>query len=653
MTYEIAPNRFYEAAGHSVMNPYKIELDLPNDLPGNDICFTITNILRQDAAYGRRTIFYFYTYIDYVGTFNLVSRSYQKQWSGDHYVDTLVGTNTVQINANGITGIYSGTVVSDVTDGVFSDVTGTAVVLDALGAADGGLQVATEYFNTPSVPYMDISCYSKNNIVTIEWDNIQGIPAGLYPSSYTMVFNVRDSAHTWVFLASMPYNSDPKKYKFGYTEALNVMTPEARQQAMADHILNVDVSFGITDPDIQQYPHIDIVNGAWFTIDMSDNSVTATDPGEGNTQYPHSNTDPGTNDSYADDDSEHDPQAPGQALSVDNLVSRSYVVTVAELQAFAAFLWTNDLQATMYANQVSPIENLLSLKRLPFDVDVQQSQVEIFLGNVNSHVRGYPTNSGHTQLINQNLKRFKVIHDSFLDYETNITIYLPYCGMQSIPTSLCYEQYKDQNGLPHIQGREFQVTYYYDIIYGTCAAELAVFWTDTQQIKHKEIFAVYNGNCGIDIPVTQSNRANSELGMIKSGGNAAVGILQSFVSGVAGILSGNPGAAVGSVSNMVGTSLREVNNQQTQERHYTTAGGFSSQVASYLSASVVVLYDSPIYTEPTGFAHENGYPTNLFLKMSSLTGYTELDGTIEIEGIACLDEERELLKQALMDGFYL
>lgn len=528
-----------------------------------------------------------------------------------------------------------------------------ATLFSSSTSTDDMAHVARDYFDLPSVPYMDISCYSKNNIVTIEWDNIQNIPAGLYPSSYIMVFNVRDSQHIWSFLASMPYNSDPKKYKFGFTEALNVMTPDARQQAMADHILNVDVSFGVTDPDIPDYPHIDIVNGAWFTIDMSDNSVTATDPGDGNTQYPHSNTDPGTNDSYADDDSEHDPQAPGQALSIDNLVSRSYVVSEAELQAFAAFLWTNDLQATMYANQVSPIENLLSLKRLPFDVDVQQSQVEIFLGNVNSHVKGYPTNSGHTQLINQNLKRFKVIHDSYLDYETNITIYLPYCGMQSIPTSLCYEQYKDQNGLPHIRGREFQVTYYYDIIYGTCAAELAVFWTDTQQTKHKEIFAVYNGNCGIDIPVTQSNRASSELGMIKSGGNAAVGILQSFVSGVAGVLSGNPGAAIGSASNMVGTSLREVNNQQTQERHYTTAGGFSSQVASYLSASVVVLYDSPIYTEPKGFAHENGYPTNLFLKMSTLSGYTELDGSIEIEGIACLDEERELLKQALMDGFYL
>ena len=474
--------------------------------------------------------------------------------------------------------------------------TDIGIVYDTGSSSTPADSAAHDYFNLPSVPYMDISCYSKNNIVTIEWDNIDNIPAGLFPASYTMVFNIRDSAHSWNFLASIPYNSDPKKYKFGFTEALNVMTPEARQQAMTDHILNVDVSFGVTDPDVPTYPHIDIVNGAWFTIDMSDNSVTATDPGDGNTQYPHSNTDPGTNDSYADDDSEHDPQAPGQALSIDNLVSRSYVVSEAELQGFASFLWTNDLQSTMYANQVSPIENLLSLKRLPFAVETQQSQVEIFLGNVNSHVRGYPTNSGHTQQINQNLKRFKVIHDSYLDYETNITIYLPYCGMQSIPTSLCYEQYKDQDGLPHIQGREFQVTYYYDIIYGTCAAELAVFYEDDLHVKHKEIFAVYNGNCGIDIPVTQSNRASTELGMVKSGGNAAVGILQSFVSGVAGVLSGNPGAAVGSISNMVGTSLREVNNQQTQERHFTTSGGFSSQVASYLSASVVVLYDSPIYT---------------------------------------------------------
>ena len=139
---------------------------------------------------------------------------------------------------------------------------------------DAILAAVREYFDRPSVPYMDISVYSKNNIVTIEWDNIDNIPGGLYPSSYTMVFNVRDSQHGWNFLASMPYNSDPKQYKFGYTEALNVMTPEARQQAMADHILNVDVSFGVTDPDVADYPHIDIVNGAWFTVDMSDNSVS-------------------------------------------------------------------------------------------------------------------------------------------------------------------------------------------------------------------------------------------------------------------------------------------------------------------------------------------------------------------------------------------
>lgn len=571
----------------------------------------------------------------------------------ERYIEGSLSSTTTATTITTTAGGHTYTILT-FSQSIFSSFVPGSVDIDAQNEVTNTAelnQLIYDYFNPVLVPYMDIDVYTQGQMITVIWSDIQNIPPGLYPASYQMVLDVRDENHDFprYFLAVSPYTSG--SYQFSFDEALNAMPPTVQQQVRADQAFDLYVDFGVTDPDAQGFPKVSVVNGCRFNINIMDGTITTEDSGDGNTPTPHSNTDPRTDDVYADDNSSFGTEAPGQALSVDNLVSKSYVITDGNLQTFATFLWNNDLQQTMYANQVSPMENILSLKRLPFAVGTTGSDVNIWLGNVQTNAQGKLVNDGHVQNIGSSV--FQVFNDSYLDYDTNISIYLPYCGIFSIPTSVCYEQYKDLNGLPHIKGRKFKVNYYYDVIFGTCAAELVIVYEDDLGVEHDVTFAVYNGTCGIDIPVTQSNRASIENSMVKSGSNAAVGLLQSFVSGVASAVTGNGGGVLGAISNMVGTSLREQINQQTQERHYTTAGGFSSQVASFLSASVVVIYDHALYTEPGDYAHENGYPTNLGLNMSGLSGYTELDGSIEIEGISCLDEERALLKQALMDGFYL
>lgn len=530
---------------------------------------------------------------------------------------------------------------------------GSAQTMNSNGPSSAEIQVAVDYLTRPTTPYMKIKVYTSGQMVTVKFSDIDNIPTGLYPSSYMMVFDVRDKDHDYprYFLALSPYTTGI--YQFTFDEAVQAMAVQIQQQVYADQEFDLYVDFGVTDPDAQGYPKISVVNGCRFRINIGDGSISIEDSGDGNTPEDYPNTSPRNDDTYDDDNSSFDNEAPGQALSIDNLVSRSYVLTEGELQSFANFLWSNDLQQTMYANQVSPMENILSLKRLPFAVTTTGTSVNIWLGNVQTSATGLLTNDGHKQEINQTADTFEVFNDSYLDYDTNISIYLPYCGIFTLPTSICYEQYKDASGLPHIKGRKFKVNYYYDIIFGTCAAELVIIYEDSNHVEHPVTFAVYNGTCGIDIPVTQSNRASVENSMVRTGQNAAVGILQSFAAGVASAVSGNMGGVINAGIGMLATSAREQVNQQTQERHYVTAGGFSSQVASYLSASVVIIYDHALYTTPGDYAHENGYPCNLGLNMANLSGYTELDGSIEIEGISCLDEERALLKQALMDGFYL
>jgi hypothetical protein len=50
-------------------------------------------------------------------------------------------------------------------------------------------------------------------------------------------------------------------------------------------------------------------------------------------------------------------------------------------------------------------------------------------------------------------------------------------------------------------------------------------------------------------------------------------------------------------------------------------------------------------------AHAQGVTD--FVCLGDVVGYTELAGSIEIDSIPCLEEERILLKQALQEGFYL
>ena len=89
------------------------------------------------------------------------------------------------------------------------------------------------------------------------------------------------------------------------------------------------------------------------------------------------------------------------------------------------------------------------------------------------------------------------------------------------------------------------------------------------------------------------------------------------------------------------------------DTHYTTSGGFSSQLASFMSSSVTLIVDHVKYTRPSTYAHDNGFPCYLTRNLSKLKGYTELDGACELQHIACFEEERRELKKALMEGFYL
>lgn len=518
------------------------------------------------------------------------------------------------------------------------------------GTINDFAQAARAYFDIPAVPTFTAKAYIKDlPMVTIQWDNLQNIPAGMYPASYYIKILVQDINHTYSpgSVVLVPWKVG--EYKSDYRDMLNTLYNEAREQALNDGVFQIKVYLGYIDPDLGTPDHFNAVNFVLLSLDLSTGEISEDDPGTGNTVEIHNDDTPLSDDTYDDGTGSTDTETGALDLSVDNLLTSSYKVSTTQLQSIGNFLWQNNLVGQLYENQVAPIENIISCKRLPFDVAAEAANATIYLGNVATPVTdAHRTDATHKFTAVSNYT-FPVYCHNFLDFATTFSIYLPYCGIHSIPTSMCYTQSLDANGLPVLSGNTLSVEYVYDILYGSCAAEVKI---------NGATIAVFPGMCGVDIPLTQSSRANSQLAMDRAGQNMAAGITSSLLNaGLSAVASGGMGGAVMSgakagIDIYTKTAANQIEKTH-QQLHYTTSGGFSSQIASYLNSKVVIIAEHALYTEPSTYDHENGYPCNLSLYLGNLRGYTELDGSIEISGIQCYDEERELLKQALTEGFYL
>ena len=636
-----------QSAGHW----YEVLWDLMGDLPAFPVYIVRLNI--TDTGF-----------VQYWFIFDGDTTATVPDYSIAREQDTnIVGTST---------GVYSANYISGNTDNVTIYMTTPSLQLGtfASGSAtdaeytgvyndfyvdptfvEGLFHDARTKFDAQYPPHMDVDMYTQPPMVTILWDNLADYPPDMYPASYYVRIKAQDinNAYAPRTIALCPYTA--KEFKIDWRDILNYFPAESREQIVIDGHIFIDVQLGYLDSSYTSDPdHFVEVNHCIFDLDISDGTVTVEDSGDGNTVTPHSDSSPETDDEYDSDDGIIATEESGLNLSVDNLLTSSFKVTESDLSAIAYYLWNNNLQGQIYENQVAPMENIISCKRIPFDVDVQTPTPNIYLGNCDTGVAAHRTDATHVFDVGE--KEIPTYCGNFLDFSNNISIYLPYCGIHAIPTGLCYKQDKNSSGLPVLKGRTLHVTYYYDIVYGSCAAELKM---------DGATFAVFTGQCGIDIPMTGSNRASVQLAMDKAADNMALGVTCTIANaGLSMLGSAAGGNGAGALATGAGaavdiyrqTAQYEIEKSH-QQLHYTTSGGFSSQIASYLSASVVLFIDHALYTEPDTYKHENGYPCNLSLNLGKLKGYTELDGSIEISDISCLDEERALLKEALCEGFYM
>ena len=220
-------------------------------------------------------------------------------------------------------------------------------------------------------------------------------------------------------------------------------------------------------------------------------------------------------------------------------------------------------------------------------------------------------------------------YQNFLDYEgTKAKLYLPFIGFVDIKTEW-------------FQSGKLSVTYHFNIIDGSCIA--FVIATSSKSNLKNTVVATFGGNCCVHMPITGVNYssmisgvvsgavgiASNASSMIKTN-RADKGTVMSNIEGTAGIAS-NLADVVGSKPSI------------EQSNGYNAGMSFMCYRRPYL------LIERPVASFSKNYPKEQGLPLNVTKKLGSMKGFTTCTAPV-VDNFHCLEEEKEMIKQALIEG---
>lgn len=346
-------------------------------------------------------------------------------------------------------------------------------------------------------------------------------------------------------------------------------------------------------------------NGLYSKVTTGDGSTFTVKDGEDGSKIVTSDDDDGYSDDKDNDENDNDTSDVSSGIGV---LTTTFKMTKDRLQQLGRFLWGSNIFDNFSLICNNPIENIISCKSIPLSLN--GTTQKIILGNVDTGVNGDKVSNNFTK---QNIGSIAITekYHNFLDYApyTNVIIYLPYVGFKELDTNL-------------VMGKTLSISYTVDIITGGCLCQIK-----SNNVKLYE----FNGNMGIDIPITASNRAQVEAGYISSG----IGIASSVASG-----------------NIVGAATSLINSAESQY-HYASTSSPNPMCVASTNRTCYVILDRPTYQTLKSFNHTRGKKCYLTKTINTLKGYTICDEHIDLSGIRATDSEKEELIKILSSGFFV
>ena len=310
--------------------------------------------------------------------------------------------------------------------------------------------------------------------------------------------------------------------------------------------------------------------------------------------------------------------------AIDFGFSTLYNPTTAQMQAIAAWLWSDDFDENIKLNFVSPFENIIALSLIPWGLTTVAGILRI--GNVDS---GIPVARVVNQYDEVNCGSINVLEywGSFLDYNATYSIWLPYIGFRSLkPDDMV-------NGT-------IGVVYHIDILTGCVVAYI---WTRKEDnIKH--VLYTYSGNMNYNVAFSGANfmsMYNQQLAATTSGINNAV-------QSVGKALSGD---ITGAVDLLTGQAQAK-RQYETAKPDYGRGGNGSGNAGIFGIRYPYIVQCLPIGQVPDNYMSLNGVPSQTYAKLSTLSGYTEIDRVI-VNTLTCTEDEQKQIVALLKEGVIL
>lgn len=345
--------------------------------------------------------------------------------------------------------------------------------------------------------------------------------------------------------------------------------------------------------------------------------------------------------------------------------TKYYVLNAAGVENLVGELWKaqenipSDTSYMDYNNEQylsnNPIDMIVSCKRFPL-IPLKASESEpLVLGQYQTNVQGYVL-SDTTTWINLGSKLIYKHFKNYLDYQTKIVLYIPFCGMINLDPSVW-------------MGQTVNAYMAVDYITGSCTAYLI-------RDSDKVIYATAEGNCSVDLPVTGLQAATIESQLLRSkssldSSKLMIGakILGGVTAFAIAATTGGAGAAaapavIGGVTTIASTISDAYKiNQLNYDLHHTEAPvqqiGSSSPLNAWSGELECRLYVYYPAVDPdvddAAYAHSIGNATVQQGTIGSFgsSGEYAVITNADLSDINCTDSEKTMISNALTSGVYL
>lgn len=341
-----------------------------------------------------------------------------------------------------------------------------------------------------------------------------------------------------------------------------------------------------------------LIDGSWEGSDNEDQQ-----PEEDNSQDGADGDSSSTSDTTADEDSK-----PSNTMANIKGACNMYVLSEEQTTNFFNWFWNDMIDEQQETSWIKYIlqaygdlrQNIVSIRQYPFRPKVLDGE-NIVLGRYQSSVAGALLDTSDNLIYTYSAKIEKT-YKNFVDYLTQIYIYLPYYGITKLSTA-------------EVMDRTVNVKYYCDYTTGGC--DIFIF-VEKQLLQHL--------TCSIGANVMYSMDSGYSSNEIV--GNHAINLAKDTLSTVATMGSGTVisevGNAVGGVANQVPDLQTKQDTVQGQLPSNGNIGCFNTDAYIHLMIPRYLTNSA----DKSAYGHHIGFCCYKKLKLSKLSGWTMCENPI-------------------------